>query len=107
MEEIFDLFDEGNEDLVRDINETVNHAIDSAMRTGLKEAAANMKISVRLEVDGDGIIRPIFSYKTGIKLGVSFDLKKKKQESNIGLVKAADGYWRAVRLNEQTRIEGA
>ena len=107
MEEIFDLFDEGNDDLVRDINETVNHAIDSAMRTGLKEAAANIKISVQMEVDNDGIIHPIFTYKTGVKLGVSIDMLKGKKESLMGLVRDSSGYWRSVRLNEQTRIEGA
>ena len=106
MEEIFDLFDEGNEDLVGSINETVNHAIDSAMRTGLKEAAANVKISVRLEVDNDGIIHPIFTYKTGVKLGVSFDMLKGKKESSMGLVRDDRGCWRTVRLNEQTRMEG-
>ena len=106
MEEIFSLFDPENEDLVRDINETVNHAIDSAMRTGLKEAAANVKVSVLLEVDNDGIIHPIFIYKTGIRLGVSIDMLKGKKESAMGLVRDAGGYWRPVRLAEQTKIEG-
>lgn len=46
MEEIFDLFDGDNEDLVRDINETVNHAIDSAllklMRYGTEKTRKRM-----------------------------------------------------------------
>lgn len=107
MDEIFNLMDEGYEDLVRDINETVNYAIDAAMRTGLKEAAANVKISIRLEVNNDGIICPLIQCKTGVKMGVTVEMKKRNMESPLGFFKEDGRFWRAVRLAEQTRIEGA
>ena len=107
MDELFNLFDPENEDLVRDINETVNHAIDTALRTGIKEAAANVKISIEMYVNSDGFVVPVFKYKTKVNVGMTIPMKGGKRESALALYKEDGRFWRTTKLAEQTRIEGA
>lgn len=103
MVDLFDLSEISNKELRDALEETVNLAIQEALRRSLYTAGIRLKIDVHLKEE-NGCLVPEISYKTVYSIGVNVEGKKGKTKSMVGVKRTNGGMWDPVLMPEQIRI---
>lgn len=98
---LFDIDSEQCTELRAVIEDTVNTAIQAALRAGMRTAGVDIKVDVSLLSAGEKKLRPEYKYKTKIKIGESYENGKGTIVSEVGLKSDEEGYWSQVMLNKQ------
>lgn len=105
LEAVFYLDAPESDEMKKDIEASVNTAVEMALRAGMMTADVSVKIHVRLASDlqGDGkvMLCPTYEYKNTIKIGGKAESGKGESRGQIGLFRDRDGYWHTRTLDEQ------
>lgn len=100
MVDVFDLSEISNKELLDALEETVNLAIQEALRRSLYSAGIRLKIDVHLRQENDCLV-PEYSYKTGYSIGGNVEGNKGKMKSTVGVKRTSSGLWDPVLMPEQ------
>ena len=98
---LFDLYEDEFGTLKREIDDTINTAIEAALRAGMRSAGVDIKVDITLRTSGEKELKPEYKYKTKIKIGESYENGKGTIIGAIGMKQDEDGYWHQKMLDQQ------
>lgn len=106
--ELFSLGDAEMAEFRNDMEETVNEAIEEALRKNLYSADVSFRISVHMSSvnteNGHTCLVQEYEYKSGYKIGAKHEGGKGKSRGLVGIRVGQDGYVETVRMPEQMKI---
>lgn len=105
MMDLFSLGDAEIQEMRKTLEETVNEAIEEAIRKNLYSAGIRLKIDVHIRTENDDkgnvCLVPEYSFKTGYSIGGNIDGGKGKAKGTVGIRMTREGFYESCVMPEQ------